>query len=88
MIFVVWFAALASGAAAWFGWTVGLAVFAALPLFAFVALRIADSHRLSWAEARRFMVLRTHRTRIAALRARQTALAAKLRALFAQRMPI
>lgn len=88
VIFLAWFAALASGAAAWFGWKAGLAVFIALPFFAFAALQIADSRRLSWAEARRYVVIRMNRARIASLRMRQRALAERLRELFAQRMPL
>jgi glycerol-3-phosphate O-acyltransferase/dihydroxyacetone phosphate acyltransferase len=87
-IFLIWFAALAAGAAAWYGAGIGLAVFLALPFFAFLALGIADSQRLSWAEARRFVVLRTNRTRVEALRSRQAALADKLRTLFERRMPV
>ncbi len=86
-IFLAWFAALASGAGAWFGWRAGLATFLALPVFAYIALQIADSQRLSWAEARRYLVVRTHRTRVASLRKRQRALAEKLRVIFAHRMP-
>ena len=72
---------------AWFGWRAALLVFLALPVFGFLALWIADSHRLSWTEARRYVVVRTNRRRVAAMRARQRALAERLRHLFAHRMP-
>ncbi len=88
VIFLLWFALLAMGTGAWFGWKVGVSVFAALPLFGFLALWISDSQRISWTEARRYVVVRTNRTRVAAMRVRQRALAEKLSQLFTHRMPV
>lgn len=87
VIFLVWFALLGITVGALYGWRYGLALMAVLPLFAYLALMIADSQRLSWAELRRFFVLRTHRRRVESLRRRQRALAERLRTLFDQRMP-
>ena len=87
VIFFVWFSVLSVSVGAWFGWRAALLVFLALPVFGFLALWIADSHRLSWTEARRYVVVRTNRRRVAAMRARQRALAERLRHLFAHRMP-
>jgi len=87
VIFLCWFAVLSIGAGVWFGWKIALLVFAALPFFGFLALWISDSQRLSWTEARRYVVVRTNRTRVAAMRTRQRGLAEKLSQLFAHRMP-
>ncbi len=82
VIFLVWFLLL-SLAVTWFtnGW-VGVVTFVALPVLAFAAIAIGDSRRLAWMAVRRFFVLRFQAPRVAAMRARQTALAERLRVLF------
>jgi hypothetical protein len=52
-----------------------------LPFIALASLAIGDSGRLTWDAIRRYFVLRLQRTRVAALRERQRALAEELRAL-------
>ncbi|HLA89987.1 MAG TPA: 1-acyl-sn-glycerol-3-phosphate acyltransferase [Gemmatimonadaceae bacterium] len=81
-IFLGWFVLLALASSLVLGALGGALVFFVLPVVAFGGLIVAESRRLSWAAIRRFFTLHLQRERVAALRARQRALAARLRDLF------
>jgi glycerol-3-phosphate O-acyltransferase/dihydroxyacetone phosphate acyltransferase len=82
LFFTIWFVLLAIASSFFLGGWGGLLVFLALPFVALSALAVGDSRRLTWEAVRRFFVLRTQHTRVAALRARQRALADQLRQLY------
>ena len=83
-IFLVWFLVLALASSFALGALGGLVVFVALPVVAFGALVVGESRRLSWSSIRRFFTLHLQRERVQTLRARQHALAARLRELLAR----
>ena len=82
VIFIVWFLLLAAAASLAVGVWGGVLVFLSLPAFAFGALVVGESRRLSWVTIRRFFVMRSQRGRVRNLRERQRALAERLRDLF------
>ena len=82
VIFIVWFLLLAVTASLAVGVWGGVLVFLSLPAFAFGALVVGESRRLSWVTIRRFFVMRSQRERVLKLRERQRALAERLRDLF------
>jgi glycerol-3-phosphate O-acyltransferase/dihydroxyacetone phosphate acyltransferase len=84
LFFGAWFLLLAITASFFIGGWGGLLLFLALPFIAMSTLAAGESRRLSWDAVKRFFVLRTQRDRVAALRARQHALAVQLRALYEQ----
>lgn len=81
VIFLTWFLVLSIGVGCVAGWWTAAATFVALPFLAVATLLVSEWRSMSWHEIRRFFVLRFHRDRVAALRDRQRALAADLRAL-------
>jgi hypothetical protein len=83
-IFLVWFLLLAFASSFVLGAVGGVIVFVALPVVAFGSLIVGESRRLSWAAMRRFFTLRLQRDRVSTLRARQHALAERLRELLAR----
>jgi len=82
VLFPVWFALLGVVIGYRYGAWVGVAVACSLPLVAFAALAAGETSRLSIETARRFFVRRFLRTRVAQMRARQSAIAAELKELF------
>lgn len=82
VIFIVWFLLLAVAASLALGVWGGVLVFLSLPVFAFGALVVGESRRLSWVTIRRFFVMRSQHERVLKLRERQRALAERLRDLF------
>jgi glycerol-3-phosphate O-acyltransferase/dihydroxyacetone phosphate acyltransferase len=84
LFFGGWFLLLSIVASFFIGGWGALLLFLALPFIAMSTLAAGESRRLSWDAVKRFFVLRTQRARVAALRARQHALAVQLRALYDQ----
>jgi 1-acyl-sn-glycerol-3-phosphate acyltransferase len=82
LFFGGWFLLLAIAASFVVGAWGGALLFLALPFIAMSTLAAGDSRRLTWDAVKRFFVVRTQRDRVAALRARQQALAGQLRALY------
>jgi 1-acyl-sn-glycerol-3-phosphate acyltransferase len=82
LAFGLWFLLLAVAAGLAFGAVTGVIVLVLLPLIAFGALAVGESRQVSWHAMRRYVVRCLHRNRIAALRARQRALAERLAALY------
>jgi len=80
-IFLGWFLALSAAASTFLGVLGGVIVFLLLPVLAFLSLVVGESRQLSSRTIRRFFTLRLQRRRIVALRARQRALAERLRDL-------
>lgn len=82
IVFPLWFAAVA--AAVWpvvgTGWAV--ATFLLQPFWAFAALAVGERRQHAWAAVRRFFLRRSERPRLEELRARQRAIAERLKALF------
>lgn len=81
VVFFVWFVLLAALAGWQWGWLAAIVTFIALPAIAFVAMAVGESRRFVWLSIRRYLVLRRHPERVAALRQRQHALAQRLKDL-------
>ena len=80
LLHVAWTLLLAALAASSGGWVAGLAALAVLPVLALLALHVVERWGRAREDARRFFLLRRGE-RLADLRARQRALAERLRAL-------
>jgi glycerol-3-phosphate O-acyltransferase/dihydroxyacetone phosphate acyltransferase len=82
IFFPLWFAILGVLVGYRYGAWIGFATACSLPLVAVAALAAGETRRLSIEAARRFVVRRFQRVRVAKMRARQAELAAKLKNLF------
>jgi hypothetical protein len=82
LVFSGWFVLLAIASSSALGIWAGVLVLLGLPFVALASLAIGESRRLTWEAIRRYFVLRVQRTRVAALRERQQALAQELRELY------
>ncbi len=84
VVFFAWFLLLAVASSFVLGAWGAVFVFLGLPPLAIGALALGERHQLSWMAVRRFFLLRMQRERIARLRARQRAIAERLRELLAR----
>jgi glycerol-3-phosphate O-acyltransferase/dihydroxyacetone phosphate acyltransferase len=82
VFFPIWFALIGGLVGYRNGAWIGFVTAASLPLIAFAALASSETGRLSIEAARRFVVRRLQRKRVAKMRARQVELAEKLKNLF------
>lgn len=83
LLFLGWTVALTLAAGLAGGWPAALATLVGVPPLLLLALVTAEGWRDAARDARRFLVLRGRRARVAELRARQRALAARVGALVA-----
>jgi glycerol-3-phosphate O-acyltransferase/dihydroxyacetone phosphate acyltransferase len=81
-VYGVWLVLLAGLAAVWRGVAAGAVTFVLVPVVGMVGLVIRERWRGAWREARRFLLLRSRRDIIAALREDQRRLAERLRTLY------
>ena len=81
VVFFVWFVLLAAAVGTTWRWSAAVVAFFALPALAFVAMAVGESRQFVWQSIRRYLVLRRHPERVAALRQRQHALAQRLKDL-------
>ena len=81
VLHLVWVLLLAGGAGAAWEWGAGVAALLLLPLLGAVTLAVQSRREEAAEDARRFLRLRLHPDRLAALRARQRSLAERLEAL-------
>jgi hypothetical protein len=79
-------AATAVGGLAWGWWAAGV-ILLGLPVTGMVGLTVRERWRGSWDDARRFFLLRSRRDLVAALRAEQVDLAARLETLYQRYAP-
>lgn len=84
LAFIVWTVLLAAVAGWLLAWWAALLVLLLVPPLLVVALLTAEGWQEAWHDARRFLTLRRHADRVAELRERQRALAARIDALVAQ----
>lgn len=83
-IYLLWILALAALTWRTIGWLAALLVLVALPSLGMLGLRIRERWRGAWHGARRFLLLRSRRSLVASLAARQRELAAELDHLLAR----
>jgi 1-acyl-sn-glycerol-3-phosphate acyltransferase len=81
-VYGAWLAALTAAALLAVGWWAAVVALAGLPAVGMVGLAVRERWRGSWADARRFFLLRSRRRLVASLQHEQAALAARLASLY------
>jgi hypothetical protein len=81
-VYGAWLAAVTGAAALAFGWRGALAALLGLPAVGMVGLLVRERWRGSWADARRFFLIRSRRPLVESLTAEQAHLAAGLVAVY------
>jgi glycerol-3-phosphate O-acyltransferase/dihydroxyacetone phosphate acyltransferase len=84
VVFLLWTAILAAGAAIVAGLWAAVAALALAPALALAALLTTEGWQTSWRDARRFLLLRNRTERVTMLRARQAALAHRIESIVAE----